>query len=133
MGSEMCIRDRGVYRYAMNGDRSNLQPSERDLVISTNTNISHSQIHTGATQSNVYKDTKSVHLISDIRESLDKVAGDETSIRNEDISNETLDRTKIRNEELIHVDIVQKKLDCLDSRFERIERAIFHITEYLTK
>ena len=69
----------------------------------------------------------------DVRESFDKDNGGESSVSNEDISNGAVNSPKVEIEELMTVDSIQKKLDYFETKFERIERAIFHITEYLTK
>ena len=123
----------GVYGCGMNRVHPDHSHIEKDEIVSTNTNLCQSQILTDTAESNVDQYTKSVHLILEDGESFNKNGRSKNSIRNEDMSNETSDSPMIGNEELSSVKSINKKLDCFEKRFDRIERAIFLLTEYITK
>ena len=117
----------------MNRIPPNLPHSENDRIISTNNNLRQSEIHSNATESKVSQLMTPVQLTSEEIESHGNGEIIETSIQIEDISHERADIQKIGNEEVFPFESIKKKFDGFERRFERLERAIFHLTEYLTK
>ena len=108
----------------------NLSHSENDLITSTNNNSCRSQTHGDTTESIA---NQPGHLISEEIELSGRYQRGETSIRIDYVSNESTDSHGIGKEELMQIESINKKLDYFERKFERIERAIVHLTEYLTK
>ena len=92
---------------------------KEQILISTNTNLGHSQVHTDIIESNFGNSTSTIHLQSE------EAAKPKIQMKIKNMLKETPDSLKTGHAGVFSAKNFEETMEFINSRFERIEKALF--------